>query len=560
MGAFEHILGVSLRALPRGVCARALTFGVLASLFPLLALLYVSAAPTGPRAVAAAALVVTLLSIVGLVRTLRPIAALALVLDRRAQRAETDATRPADDHRQILANFEAITARIESLSAKVERHPITGLPLREEFLSAVAGDLAFSSEPAMLGLVRFSNYDHVVAFDANAAQRLLRVVADRLSGAVGDKRPLAQIDRDCFALWYAGSSPEAARAEFEALGYVLMREIEDQGIAVIPDVQLGSALYPLDADEPDNLLSRAFVSLARPQRTAEGAIAFFARPSPEQARRRFSLEQNLRQALRRGELALQYQPFVDLAIGGVTGAEALLRWRCKGVDISPAQMVPVLEESGLVHEIGLWTLNAACKQLREWRADGHNAIKVAVNLSAHQLRDGSLAGTLKRTVLSHGLQPSHVELELTETAAMVDAARTLALFEELREAGFSLAIDDFGSGYSSLSYLRRLPFQKLKIDREFVSHVDTRADSRTICRALIDLTAGLELAVLAEGVERFEEVETLRSLGCQTFQGYYFSHPLPGENFIATVTDAEWLTRVRSRVQREQHELRRRLS
>lgn len=548
-----------LRAMPRGVCARALTFGVLASLFPLLALLYVSAAPSGPRAIAAAALVVTLLSIVGLVRTLRPIAALALTLDRRAQRA-SDPSRPADDHRQILANFETIAARIELLSGKVERHPVTGLPLREEFLSAVANDLAFSSEPAMLGLVRFTNYDHVVAFDANAAQRLLRVVADRLANAVGEKRPIAQVDRDCFAVWYAGASPDAARAEFEALGYVLMREIEDQGITVIPDIQLGSALHPMDADEPDNLLSRAFVSLARPQRTAEGAIAFFARPSPEQARRRFSLEQNLRQALRRGELALQYQPFVDLAVGGVTGAEALLRWRCKGVDISPAQMVPVLEESGLVHEIGLWTLNAACKQLREWRADGHTDIKVAVNLSAHQLRDSGLAKTLKRTVLSHGLKPSQIELELTETAAMVDAARTLALFEELREVGFSLAIDDFGSGYSSLSYLRRLPFQKLKIDREFVSHVDTRADSRTICRALIDLTAGLELAVLAEGVERFEEVETLRSLGCQTFQGYYFSHPLSGADFIAAITDTEWLTRVRSRVQREQHELRRRLS
>ncbi len=142
---------------------------------------------------------------------------------------------------------------------------------------------------------------------------------------------------------------------------------------------------------------------------------------------------------------------------------------------------------------------------------------------------------------------------------MEDAERTRDILKELRETGFSLAIDDFGSGYSSLAYLRRLPFQKLKIDREFVAQVDRRADSRTICKALIDLTAGLELSVLAEGVERFEEVETLRAMGCSTFQGYYFSKPLAPEDFLATVTDKDWLTRTSSRVHRERDELRRRL-
>jgi EAL domain-containing protein (putative c-di-GMP-specific phosphodiesterase class I) len=157
------------------------------------------------------------------------------------------------------------------------------------------------------------------------------------------------------------------------------------------------------------------------------------------------------------------------------------------------------------------------------------------------------------------LAPQCIELELTESATMADVGYTHALFERLREMGFSLAIDDFGSGYSSLTYLRRLPFQKLKIDREFVTHVDQRADSRTICQALIHLTAGLELSVLAEGVERFEEVETLRAMGCSTFQGYYFARPLAPDDFIATITDADWMGRVCSRVHREREELRRRL-
>jgi EAL domain-containing protein (putative c-di-GMP-specific phosphodiesterase class I) len=183
-----------------------------------------------------------------------------------------------------------------------------------------------------------------------------------------------------------------------------------------------------------------------------------------------------------------------------------------------------------------------------------------VNLSARQLRDNSLVSVLKRAITSHGLKASQLELELTETAAMEDAARTQAMFEQLREAGFSLSIDDFGSGYSSLTYLRRLPFQKLKIDREFVSHIDQRADSRTICKALIELTAGLELGVLAEGVERYEEVETLHALGCATFQGYYFAKPLAASDFIPTITDSTWLARLGSRVCRQQDELRRRLS
>jgi EAL domain-containing protein (putative c-di-GMP-specific phosphodiesterase class I) len=227
--------------------------------------------------------------------------------------------------------------------------------------------------------------------------------------------------------------------------------------------------------------------------------------------------------------------------------------------LSPGQVVAVLEEAGLVHEVGLWTLNAACRQMRLWRDAGLKDFKVAVNVSAKQLRDSSFVASVERTVLAHGLAPSCIELELTESATMADVAHTHAIFERLREMGFSLAIDDFGSGYSSLTYLRRLPFQKLKIDREFVTHVDQRADSRTICQALIDLTAGLELAVLAEGVERFEEVELLRTMGCATFQGFYFSRPLPADEFLTTITDPEWMTRLSSRVHREREELRRRL-
>ncbi len=551
------------RLVAGGVCARAVSFAVLAALFPLLALIYVSAAPNGPRTLAIVAIGVTLLSILALIRTLRPIALLARMLEQHARRqTAAERGRIIDDHRRLIANFNAIAAQLETLSGGARKHPVTGLPMRDDLLSAVGRDIDLSNDPALLGLVRIANYDHIVAFDPAAGERVLVESAKRLTDAVKAGRPIAQVDRDCFAVWFgADVEPKAATAELEALGYVLMRELQIAGSAIIPDIQLGSSLFPLDADEAATLLTRAFVSLARPQRTADGGIAFFAKPSAQEAKRRFTLEQELRHAVRRNELALVYQPFVDLAMGRVVGCEALLRWRGGGEKYaSPAQFVPVLEETGLVHEFGLWTLNTACRQLRNWRETGLTDIKVAVNLSAHQLRDSALPRALKRTVAAHGLSPAQIELELTETAAMEDANRTLAMFEQLREAGFGLSIDDFGSGYSSLAYLRRLPFQKLKIDREFVTHVDQRADSRTICKALIDLTAGLELAVLAEGVERYEEVETLRTLGCSTFQGYYFARPLEAHDFVATVTNTDWLARACSRVRREQEELRRRLS
>ncbi len=546
------------RLLPKGVRARAFMFAALAAAAPLAALTYASLASLTP-AFAGAALAFTLIALMGLARTLRPIAALAAELDRQAQGAVGAAV--PDDQRRLMANLETMTARMEALNARVSRHAVTGLPMREELLGAMAQELAFATTPAVLGLVRVANFSHLLAFDPGAAERMLAVLARRASDAMGADRPVAQVDRDCFAVWFGvGVEPKAAAAQLETLSYLLAREVQDQKFAISPDIQLGSALYPVDADEPASLLNRAFVSLARPQRTAEGGLAFFAKPSAKQARRRFFLEQDLRHAVRRGELALHYQPFVDLAMCRVVGAEALLRWESPHHTVSsPAQIVPVLEETGLVHEFGLWALNAACRQVRGWRELGQD-LKVAVNLSVRQLRDSSLPSAFKQIVASHGLATSQIELELTETAAMEDAAGTLAMFEQLREAGFSLAIDDFGSGYSSLSYLRRLPFQKLKIDREFVSHVDERADSRSICRALIDLTAGLELSVLAEGVERHEEIETLHTLGCSTFQGYYFSRPLAPANFIAAVTDPEWLARLSSPARRRQDELKRRLS
>ena len=561
MGFPENLNDAIARFSAHGIRGRAVMFALAAAATPFCVLVYVSAqADLSAKILTIIALALAMAAYICLLSSLRPVADLAALLDQHLGGAED--ARVFDHHQRLIGNVQALAARLTAPQRRASVHPVTGLPGREYLVSAIADELKEGPEAsALLGLIRIANYDHLLAFNPAAAEAMLTALNQRLANALSSNRPLAHIDRDCFAIWFgAVADPKRSAAELEAIGYVLMQELEIDGLTLTPDIQIGSALHPIDADEAGNLLNRAFVSLARPLRTADGAIAFFARPSAEEARQRFSLEQDLRQAIRRNELALHYQPIVDLELGRVVGAEALLRW-CSGSHewARPSQVVSVLEESGLVHEIGLWILNTACRQLREWRQAGLVDLKVAVNLSVHQLRDGALPTALARTVAAHGLSPANIELELTETAAMEDAARTHALFQELREAGFSLAVDDFGSGYSSLAYLRRLPFQKLKIDREFVSHVDQRADSRAICKALIDLTKGLELAVLAEGVERYEEVETLRAMGCSTFQGYYFSRPLPPEEFAGAIAEPEWLARMRSRVHRDHDELRRRL-
>lgn len=430
---------------------------------------------------------------------------------------------------RAIADCAALVAIAEAHAPRAaQRHGVTGLPTREPLLDAIAAD---PTEAMLLGTIRFADHDRLAAFDRAAADTALAQVADRLMRALARGRILAQVDRDVFAIWFAGLDATAAAAELAALGYVLRQEMHVDAIRLVPDIELGAATA--DGADPATLLTRALVALARPDASGAPRIV---RAAPAAARERFSLEQDLRRAVANEELTLHYQPVVDVARGCMVAAEALVRWQHPVLGaIPPARFVPILEESGLADEIGLWILDAACREAAGWQAAGHT-VKVAVNLSARQLRDPALDTLIIRTIDRHGLAPQRLELELTETAALGDADRTRALFQRLRAIGVTVAIDDFGSGYSSLSYVKNLPFDKLKIDREFVTDVDTCADSRAICRTLIELGRGLGIAVLAEGVETAAEVATLRALGCTLFQGFHFSRPLDAAAFNAALT------------------------
>jgi Amt family ammonium transporter len=328
-----------------------------------------------------------------------------------------------------------------------------------------------------------------------------------------------------------------------------------------PDVRVGAAIFPDDGLDAQTLLSRALAASGQAERMSPGRIAYYCEDSSADAEARHVMEQALRQAIFRGELALFYQPVIDLTAGRVVGAEALLRWRHPELgSIPPGRFLPVLEQSGLIDEVGRWVLDAACLDARSFETLGLPGFRVGVNLSPRQFRDPALAPTVAEALRRHGLRPQRLELELTEAALMRDLPHTRATFEALGAIGVGIAIDDVGAGASSLGGLRDLSFSKLKIDRAFVTDVAARHDSQAVCAALIELGRRRDIAVLAEGVETREEVEALRVLGCQLFQGFFFARPLPADKFIRKVVDADWLALISAPARRDLAETGERLA
>lgn len=444
----------------------------------------------------------------------------------------------------------------ETLAPRANTYGLAGKEaLRDAIEAAEAAE-------GTVGIIRFANFPAMAAYNSAAAQRVLKTFATRLLAATGPKRPAALVDGHTIAIWFDGATEAgAAQSELASIAHVLAQEIHDEDLTVAPDIHIGAARIIDPTEGAGLLVARAQASAVALKQWAAFDIAAPAVTAGEGLAERFAMEQALRRAVREQQLYLHYQPFVDVSAGKVIGAEVLLRWRHPELgDISPAHFVPILEETGLVHEIGLWTLNSACRQLAEWRSSGQATLRLAVNLSAIQLQNPSLRPMIERVVVAHGLSPADIELELTETAAMEDQTRTLTLFEELRAQGFGLAIDDFGNGHSNLNYLKNLPFTKLKIDRDFISHVDTRPGSQAICKALIGLSHGMNISVIAEGVERFEEVQTLRRLGCTVFQGFYFARGMAADELTRRMSDPDWIALIGSDVHRGRAEITKRIA
>ncbi|WBH15042.1 EAL domain-containing protein [Sphingomonas radiodurans] len=446
--------------------------------------------------------------------------------------------RPGETRRGGEADPEVSVAGLEqqlqSLRHRIaEVHPVSGLPVREGLVERITAD-----GQGLLGIIAFTDFDRLSAFDPTLADRVFAQCSARLRTMIPSDRYLAQIDRGHIGVWFGREVTDVdAWAELDAISYALGEVVVDGDTKIIPQVAFRLAAHDADAGmSPATFITRALASLSLPANAA--ATAQPAIDQAEYARDRFALEQDLRQAIDRRELRLNYQPLIDASQGCINGAEALIRWDhpTRGL-VPPGQFFPVIEAMGLAGEIGTWALNTALREARGWAATGLGRLRVAVNVSSLQLEGDDLPLLVQRTLQSHGVSASQLEIELTESVATSNAEHCRGIFLQLRAMGIKLAVDDFGTGYSGFSSLRTLAFDKIKIDREFVTDVDRRSDSQAICQSIIALGRGLGIRVLAEGVERHAEYEWLRRHGCHHFQGYYFGRPMAGDAFSALVRD-----------------------
>jgi diguanylate cyclase (GGDEF)-like protein/PAS domain S-box-containing protein len=412
--------------------------------------------------------------------------------------------------------------------------PLTGLPNRHLFMERLGTALMrYHRREGGLFAVLFLDLDRFkVVNDSlghHVGDELLQVVAERLRGAIRLSDVVARFGGDEFAILLEGleSLDEATRIA-ERLSQTVSAPINLSGYEVFTSASIGIALCATGLDRPEYLLRNADVAMYRAKGGGAARYEVFDRAMHAQALARLQLETDLRRAVGRGEFRLHYQPIVSLTSGRIAGVEALLRWSHpeRGL-IAPGEFIGVAEETGVILPLGDWVLGEACRQLAEWRRDfDHARIAVSVNLSAKQFGQPDLVQRIRGALESAGLDPRYLKLEVTESAIIENPGSAGAMLRELKEGGIQVQMDDFGTGYSSLSSLHSLPLDALKIDRSFVSRLSGNAATLQMVRAIALLARGLDLAVIAEGVETPEQMDEVRGLGCDYAQGYLIAPPL----------------------------------
>jgi diguanylate cyclase (GGDEF)-like protein/PAS domain S-box-containing protein len=356
---------------------------------------------------------------------------------------------------------------------------------------------------------------------------LLKLVADRLRGCTREPDTIARLGGDEFAIIMT----QMQKANDAA---ILSRRIRDsiikpyqiEGHQIVTDISIGISISPIDGTEPDELLKNADMALYGAKADGRGTYRFFELEMDARMKARRDLEMDLRKALVNKEFELFYQPLVNLQTNEITAFEALLRWRhpTRGM-ISPADFIPIAEETGLIIPLGEWVLNTACGEAVNWP----DHVKIAINLSPTQLTNRNLVEVVTSALADSGMDAHRLQLEITETVLLQNTFATLARLHELRKLGAQIALDDFGTGYSSLSYLRSFPFDKIKIDRSFIQDISNGAEPLAIVNAVAGLAKCLNMISTAEGVETQQQLDTVQSIGCTEMQGYLFSRARPAK-------------------------------
>jgi diguanylate cyclase (GGDEF)-like protein/PAS domain S-box-containing protein len=444
------------------------------------------------------------------------------------------------DHWIMVTIVRDITARKETeqrLLQLAHYDPLTGLPNRMLFYNTLTHALKQAEEHQLqvailfIDLDRFKNVNDTLGHPIG--DELLRQFALRVLSCVRVRDTIGRIGGDEFALILTIPEGQQTAAVVAAkIQDALHRPFDLRGHEVTVAVSIGITIYPDDAQDPETLIKFADTAMYQAKESGRDTYRFFTQEMNTQAHKRLELENALRRALENSEFTLQYQPQVSIATGKIIGAEALIRWMRPGHGlISPAEFIPILEETGLIVRVGAWVIRTACKQIGTWLRTLPRPIQVAVNVSGKQFFDTHMEDEVMAAIKASDIPPELLEIELTESALMANAAQTIVLLGRLNDLGVKMSIDDFGTGYSSLAYLKRFPIDKLKIDIAFIREVTTNSDDAAITKAIIDMGHNLKLAVIAEGVETQAQLAFLRENGCDEIQGYYFSRPVSPTEF-----------------------------
>jgi diguanylate cyclase len=451
----------------------------------------------------------------------------------------------------VLRLEEVITTRTRGLEAANQqlRHlathdALTGLPNRVLLDDRLQQAIAHADRDMRAFAVLVCDLDRFKLINDSLGHRagdeLLQEVARRLTGVVRPSDTVARFGGDEFVLigTTISDADDAAGLAARVMD-ILQAPVRIAAIDIHTSPSIGIAMYPEDGTTMQALLAHADAAMYSAKQQGRGNFQRYAPGMDEGTEDRVQLESELHNAVALNQLQLYYQPKVDTHTGEVRSAEALVRWAhpTRGL-ISPADFIPLAEECGLIGAIGGWVVREACRQTRAWQVDGMPALRVSVNLSASQFRDSGLVNSIRSALDDAGLQACYLEVELTESAVMSDPEKSIAVLEHLSAMGVLVSVDDFGTGYSSMSYLRRFPIDKLKIDRVFIDELASRPEDASIVRAIVSLAHSLRLKVVAEGVETPAQLDFLRTAGCDEYQGYHFSRPLPAAEFERLIRDA----------------------
>lgn len=444
----------------------------------------------------------------------------------------------ADARKVVQCNLRDITDRKEA-EARIRymalHDALTGLPnrilLEDKLTTAIAQARRHDEQVAviMLDLDRFKHINDSLGH--HVGDELLEQVAVRLRTCLRESDTAARLGGDEFAISLSGlTSTDDAETVAQKILDVLQGPFQVEQHELNIGGSIGIARYPEDGTDHGTLLRAADTAMYDAKAQGRGIYRFFTPELNEAAQLRHMLVNEVRHARQRGEFLLYYQPQLSLASQQISGVEALLRWKHPehGI-ISPALFIPLLEEIGLITEVGEWALRTACCQNAEWQAHGLPPMRTAVNLSAQQFYRGNIVKTVAAALAESGLEPQWLELELTESLTLDESETTIQIMNELKNLGVSLTLDDFGTGWSSLSYLRRFPLDRLKIDRSFMRDVTTHENAAAVVHSILNLAQSLGLSCIAEGVETAEQLQYLKEQLCSDIQGFLFSHPIPAE-------------------------------